>query len=74
MHGLCSVPVEVPMFYEELLVQARLDDLRRDIERWHRGQAALAELRAGQPQPRFGFRPRPRRGAWGLKRERPLVD
>ena len=59
------------MSFEELVVHARVDELRRDIARWERGESALAELRAAQPQSRsrFGFRVRPRRRAWSLNRE-----
>ena len=54
------------MSFEELIVAARVEDLRRDIARWERGQSAIAELRDAhhEPKPRFGFRRRSPRRAW----------
>ena len=62
---------EVTMSFEELIVAARVEDLRRDIARWERGQSAVAELRDAhhEPKPRFGFRRRSPRRAWSLNRE-----
>ena len=59
------------MSFEELIVAARVEELRRDIARWERGQAAIAELRDAQqhPGPRFSFRRRPLRRTWSLNRE-----
>lgn len=57
------------MSFEELIVSARINELRRDIARWERGESALAELRAAEPQSKSRFRIRPRRRAWSLNRE-----
>ncbi|MGH2632487.1 MAG: hypothetical protein ACRDG3_03670 [Tepidiformaceae bacterium] len=59
------------MSFEELAVEARIEEIRRDIARWARGQAVLSELRVGQPRSRsrFGFKLRRSRGPWSLTRE-----
>lgn len=62
------------MGFEELAAQARLEEIRRDIARWERGEAALAEFRGHAGRPKFHLSLPSRPQVLGWRPSRRLTD